>query len=281
MQLLSKAPAERPQEAAQVLRALADVRVAAGPRVIARPTPRARISKRIVFGASAFLVVAAVAWLLLLRRYSGVPPAAPSIAVLPFVSTSGNADDDPFTDGLTDELISALSRVPTLRVVARTSTFALKGRNLDVRAIADTLHVNMLVEGTVRRDQERFKVSAQLVDARDMRVLWSEAYDRDLRDIFAVQEQIARDVATALSIRLTGTDSATRLTERPTEVFEAYQLYRKGRYSPNLRLRPPRLRVRRLWPSCRWETPHREPGCLRPKSLSAVVPHRSRLRRTR
>jgi TolB-like protein len=216
-----------------------------------------------------------------MRRDVRVPPAASSIAVLPFVSTSGNADDEPFTDGLTDELIAALSRVPTLRVVARTSSFALKGKKLGVRAIADTLHVNMLIEGSMRRDQERFKVSAQLVDTRDTRVLWSETYDRDRRDIFAVQEQIARDVATALSIRLSGTDSTTRLTERPTQDFEAYQLYRKGRYSPNLRLRPPRLRVRRLWPSCRWETPHREPGWLRPKSLSAVVPHRPRLRRTR
>jgi serine/threonine-protein kinase len=235
MQLLSKAPAERPQAAAQVLRALEEVRITADQRVIARPTHRAGISKRIVFGACAFLVVATVVWLLLMRRDVRVPPAASSIAVLPFVSTSGNADDEPFTDGLTDELIAALSRVPTLRVVARTSSFALKGKKLGVRAIADTLHVNMLIEGSMRRDQERFKVSAQLVDTRDTRVLWSETYDRDRRDIFAVQEQIARDVATALSIRLSGTDSTTRLTERPTQDFEAYQLYRKGRYFQNLR----------------------------------------------
>jgi eukaryotic-like serine/threonine-protein kinase len=230
MQLLSKAPAERPQEAAQVLRVLEEVRIAADQRVIARPTHRAGISKRIVFGASALLVVAAVVWLLPLRRDVRVPPAAPSIAVIPFVSTSGNADDEPFTDGLTDELIAALSKVPTLRVVAHTSSFALKRMNLGVRAIADTLHVNMLIEGSVRRDQERLKVEAQLVDTRDTRVLWSKTYDRDRRDIFAVQEQIARDVASALSIRLSGTDSTTRLAERPTQDFEAYQLYRKGRY---------------------------------------------------
>jgi len=230
MQLLAKAPAERPQEAAHVLRALEGVRIAADQRVIARPTHRAGVSKRIVFGASAFLVVAAVAWLLLLRGHASVPSDVPSIAVLPFVSTSGKADDEPFTDGLTDELIAALSRIPTLRVIARTSSFALKGKNLSVRAIADTLHVTMLLEGSVRRDQERLKVEAHFVDARDTRVLWSKIYDRDRNDIFTVQEQIARDVATALSIRLSGTDSATRLTERPTQDFEAYQLYRKGRY---------------------------------------------------
>ncbi len=229
-QLLSKAPAERPQEAADVLRALEDVRISPDSRVVASSTKGARVWKPIVFGASAFLAVAAIASLFLLRREPTVPPGAPSIAVLPFASTSGNADDEPFTDGLTDEVIAALSNVPTLRVVARTSTFALKGKKLDVRAIADTLHVRMLIEGTVRRDEERLKVSAQLVDARDTRVLWSKTYDRDRHDIFAVQEQIARDVATTLSIRLSGTDSASHLIARPTEDFEAYQLYRKGRY---------------------------------------------------
>jgi serine/threonine-protein kinase len=233
MHLLAKAPAERPQEATQVLRVLEDVRVAAGQRVIAHPTYRERVSKRVVIGAAAVLGVAAVVWLLLLPSRVAVPPAARSIAVLPF--ETGNADDEPFTDGLTDELIATLSRVPTLRVVARTSSFALKGKKLGIRAIADTLHVNMLIKGSVRRDQERLKVSAQLVDARDTRVVWSQTYDRDRRDIFAVQQQIARDVATTLSIRLSGTDSTTRLTERPTEDFEAYQLYRKGRYYQNLR----------------------------------------------
>jgi TolB-like protein len=96
-----------------------------------------------------------------------VSRSAPSIAVLPFVSTSGNADDEPFTDGLTDDLIAALGRVPALTVRPRTSSFALKGKNLAARTIADTLHVNYVVEGTVRRDQERLKVATQLVDARD------------------------------------------------------------------------------------------------------------------
>jgi serine/threonine-protein kinase len=234
MQLLSKAPAERPQEAAQVLAALEEVRIAADQRVVARPTRRALVSKRNLFGASAFLVVSAVAGLLLLRSHA-VPAVTPSIAVLPFVNNGGNADDEQFTDGLTDEVIAALSRVPTLRVIARTSSFALKKKNLSARAIADTLHVNMLIDGSMRRDQDQFRVSAQLVDARDTRVLWSNTYDRDRHDVFAVQEQIARDVASALSLRLSGTDSTTRLTERTTADFEAYQLYRKGRYFQNLR----------------------------------------------
>jgi len=232
MQLLAKAPADRPQDATQVLRALEDATIATDPRQGTRPTSlRARFSKRIVFAASSLVLVGAVALLVaLVRREPAVAPAAPSIAVLPFENTSGDADDEPFTDGLTTELITALSRVPTLKVAARTSTFALKGKNLDLRIIADTLRVNTLLEGSVRRDRERIKVATQLVDARDNRVLWSATYDRDRRDVFAVQEQIARAIATALSVRLTGSDVPTRLAEQPTEDFEAYQLYLKGNY---------------------------------------------------
>jgi serine/threonine-protein kinase len=236
--LLAKAPAERPQDATQVLRALADEPNATLSPVVTRPLrSRARVPKRIVLGVSALLLVTAVVWLGTYWRSDSVMPPSPSIAVIPFVSTSGNADDDPFTDGLTDELIAALSRVPALKVVGRTSVFALRGKNLTIRTFADTLHVNYLVEGTVRRAQERLKVAAQLVDVRDSRVAWSASYDRDRRDIFAVQEQIARDIATTLSVRLTGNDVPTRLAPQPTEDFEAYQLYSKGRYFFSLRRR--------------------------------------------
>ena len=231
MQLLAKAPAERPTDATQVLRALEDAAVSTDQRGVTPSTShRSRVSKRIVLGAAAVVVIAAAAMLLPLIRSEPAVAPVPSIAVLPFVSTSGNADDEPFTDGLTDDLIAALGRVPALTVRPRTSSFALKGKNLAVRTIADTLHVNYVVEGTVRRDQEQLKVASQLVDARNDRVMWSATYDRDRRDVFAVQEQIARDIATALSVRLTGSDVPTRLAERPTEDFEAYQLYLKGQY---------------------------------------------------
>jgi serine/threonine protein kinase/Tfp pilus assembly protein PilF len=238
MQLLAKAPAERPQDATHVLRVLEDATITTDPRAVARSTSdRARVSKRIVFGIASLLVVAAIALLVTLFRRDPTVPPAPSIAVLPFVSTSGNADDEPFTDGLTDDLIAALGRVPALTVRPRTSSFALKGTKLAVRTIADTLHVNYVVEGTVRRDQERLKVASQLVDARDDRVVWSASYDRDRHDLFAVQEQIARAIATALSVRLTGSDVPTRLAPQPTEDFEAYQLYLKGQYFVTTRRR--------------------------------------------
>ena len=236
MALLSKSPAERPQDATQVLRALEDSAGAASSRAAASPkSRRAGVTMWIALGVSALLVAAAATFFFMRGRGDPGIPTSPSIAVLPFVSTSGNADDEPFTDGLTDELIAALSRLPTLRVVARTSTFALKGKNLPIRTIADTLHVNVLLEGTVRRDGERLKVATQLIDARDTRVLWSETYDRDRRDVFVVQEQIARAIATALSVRLAGNDVPTRLAPRPTENFEAYQLYQKGRYFHTMR----------------------------------------------
>ena len=239
MQLLAKAPAERPQDATQVLRTLEDATVATDPRAATLPTSRpSRFSKRIVLGAVSLLVVAAVALLTTLPRNDrSVASAAPSIAVLPFDNTSGDADDEPFTDGLTAELITALSRVPTLKVAARTSTSALKGKSLDLRTIADTLRVNTLLEGSVRRDQERIKVATQLVDPRENRVLWSGTYDRDRRDVFAVQEEIARAIASALSVRLTGGNAPTRLAERPTEDFDAYQLYLKGQYFVTTRQR--------------------------------------------
>jgi eukaryotic-like serine/threonine-protein kinase len=238
MQLLAKAPAERPQDATHVLRILEDATITTDPRAVARSTSdRARVSKRIVFGIASLLVVAAIALLVTLFRRDLTVPPAPSIAVLPFVSTSGNADDEPFTDGLTDDLIAALGRVPALTVRPRTSSFALKGTKLAVRTIADTLRVNYVVEGTVRRDQERLKVASQLVDARDDRVVWSASYDRDRHDLFAVQEQIARAIATALSVRLTGSDVPTRLAPQPTEDFEAYQLYLKGQYFVTTRRR--------------------------------------------
>jgi serine/threonine-protein kinase len=231
MQLLAKAPAERPADAMQVLRALEDVTITTGPRAATRPASnRARVSKWIAFGVASLLVVAAVALLVaLFRRDPGVAPA-PSIAVLPFVSTSGNADDEPFTDGLTDDVIAALGRVPALTVRPRTSSFALKGKKLAVRTIAGMLRVNYVVEATVRFDQERLKVATQLVDARENRVMWSATYNRDRRDVFAVQEQIARAVATALSVRLTGSDVPTVLAERPTDDFEAFQLYQKAQH---------------------------------------------------
>lgn len=169
----------------------------------------------------------------LVTRMQSAPSRAPSasIVVLPFANVSGDPADEPFTDGLTEELIGAISRVPGVTVTGRTSTFALKGRGLDARTIAQMLGVTTLLEGSVRRAAGRLKVVTQLVSAEDHRVLWAESYDRAAVDVFAVQEEIARAAAAALQARL---GAGPRLA-RPATDLVAYELYLKGRHILNTR----------------------------------------------
>ena len=157
---------------------------------------------------------------------AGERDSRPSLAVVPMVNTSGDPDNEHFSDGLTDELIGALSRVAELTVSGRTSVFALKGKGLSIRAIAETLRVANVLEGSVRRAGNRLKVSVQLVDANGS-VLWSESYDRMLTDVFAVQEEIAQAVVAALEVRL-GTARGP-LIRPPTASLTAYDLFLKGR----------------------------------------------------
>lgn len=154
-------------------------------------------------------------------------PVNASVAVLPFVNTSGDPTDEPFSDGLTDELIVALGRVPGLRVIGRTSVFALRGRELSVRAIGGMLDVTTVLEGTVRRAGERFRITAQLVSASHDSVLWSQSFERDTGDIFAVQEEIARAIVEVLPVKVGA--EITRLTRGAVDVA-SYDLFLKGQY---------------------------------------------------
>lgn len=155
-------------------------------------------------------------------------PAARSVAVLPFENMSADPDDAYFSDGLSEEIIGALSRIEGLRVAARTSSFALRDRRLDVRTIGDTLGVAVVLEGSVRKDGNRLRVSAQMIDAASGYHLWSDEYDRELKDIFAVQQEIGRAIAGALELRLSGTTAAARVPN-----LEAYDLYLRGLYLRN------------------------------------------------
>ena len=114
----------------------------------------------------------------------------PSVAVLPFVNMSGNPDNEYFSDGITEELLNALAQLPGVRVPARTSSFSFKGRNAPVREIAEVLGVAHVLEGSVRRDQSRVLITAQLSDAQTDTQLWSDTFERDLEDIFAIQREI-------------------------------------------------------------------------------------------
>jgi TolB-like protein len=139
------------------------------------------------------------------RSVSTVNPPVerlPSIAVLPFHNMSGDKEQEYFSDGLAEEIINALAQLPGLKVIARTSAFAFKGQNTDIRKIAETLGVTNILEGSVRRAGSRIGVTAQLIDALDGTHKWSERFDRELADVFAVQDEISSAIAAALKLRL-------------------------------------------------------------------------------
>ena len=138
-------------------------------------------------------------------------PAAPSIAVLPFANMSSDPEQEYFSDGLTEEIINALAQLPGLKVIARTSSFAFKGKHIDIRDIAKTLGVTTILEGSVRKGGNRIRVTAQLINVADASHLWSERYDRDLADVFAVQDDIAAAISRALQGKLAPAMAARRL----------------------------------------------------------------------
>ena len=172
-----------------------------------------------------FQTMADVKAALLQLRSQGVERAhvAPSIAVLPFANMSRDPDDEYFSDGLADEIINALAQVPGLKVIARTSAFAFKGKNEDVRRIAEMLGVTNVLEGSVRRAGGRVRVMAQLILAADGTHLWSQRYDREMTDIFALQDEIAAAIAEALKVTL-NPPPERRMPSVPA--YEAYLRYR-------------------------------------------------------
>jgi TolB-like protein/DNA-binding SARP family transcriptional activator/tetratricopeptide (TPR) repeat protein len=185
--------------------------------------------------AAAALVVLAAAAVFVIRAKE--PPRAEptvartSIAVLPFANLSADPAKDYFSDGLAEELIGVLGRIEGLRVAARTSSFALAGRGLDVRTIGDTLDVATVLEGSVRRDGSRIRIGARLVDAASGYQIWSEEYHRELRDIFAVQDEIASAIAGALEMKLAGGPGGPARRRSPS--VEAHDLYLRGVFVRN------------------------------------------------
>jgi eukaryotic-like serine/threonine-protein kinase len=150
-----------------------------------------------------------------------------SVAVLPFVNISADKDNEYFSDGLAEEILNALTRFPDLKVTARTSAFSFRGKDLDVRKIGQALGVGTILEGSVRRAGSRFRVAAQLVNATDGYRLWSERYDGEMTDVFAIQDKIAGAIATALQVKLTCKPVAAR-THEPN--LAAYEAFLKGRH---------------------------------------------------
>jgi TolB-like protein/Tfp pilus assembly protein PilF len=152
------------------------------------------------------------------------PVSLKSIAVLPFVDMSSAKDQEYFSDGISEELLNLLAKIPQLQVTARTSSFALKGQPLGIREVARKLHVAHVLEGSVRKAGDAVRITAQLIDAASDKHLWSQTYDRKLDDIFAIQDDIAADVVKHLQVTLLGPAPKTRATDP-----EAYRLYLRGR----------------------------------------------------
>jgi serine/threonine protein kinase/Flp pilus assembly protein TadD len=158
-----------------------------------------------------------------------------SIAVLPFRNLSPDPENEYFTDGITEEIINALTKVESLRVASRTSAFAFKGRDEDIRKIGEQLGVRTVLEGSVRRAGTRLRVAAELVNVADGYHLWSDRYDREMADIFAIQDEIALAIANTLKVRLLAADEGA-LVSRATDDVEAYNHYLKGKYFFNRRV---------------------------------------------
>ena len=162
------------------------------------------------------------------------PAVTRSIAVLPFINASPDPENEYLSDGITDELIDALAKISGLRVASRTSVFALKGKPLDVRAVGALLGTSVVLEGTVRKLGDRLRITAQLTSTEDGRLLWSQRYDRQLVDVFAIQDEIASTIVNTLRATMF-TDLAEHVPKRYTENIQAYGLYLKGRFAWNKR----------------------------------------------
>ncbi|HEX6050149.1 MAG TPA: protein kinase [Gemmatimonadaceae bacterium] len=163
---------------------------------------------------------------------NAVTAALPSVAVLPFVNLTGNADNDYLADGIAEEILNALARLRTMHVAARSSSFAFRGPSVDVRAVGEKLGVRSVLEGSVRRSGNRFRVTVQLVDVASGFQLWSERYDREVDDVFEIEEKIAGAVVDTLKVTLLH-GRHTMLAPRRTQNLEAYKLYLRGRFSWN------------------------------------------------
>ena len=235
MRCLEKRPADRPQHAADLVHELEAVPVAP------LSPPRAGGRRTLFFaGAVAAVALAALAAYRSVQRSSAGADQPVgrlfSVAVLPLANVGGDAQDEYFSEGMTDELANALSKLPGLRVASRTSAYSFKGRkDIDVGEIGRKLRVQAVLEGVVRRSGDRLRVGAQLTNVSDGLAIWSDTYERPTSDVFAVQDDIAGSIADALKLKLGGQAAALSSSSRGTENLEAYDSYLRGRYFWNRR----------------------------------------------
>ena len=205
-----------------------------------RPARRARTLMALA-GLATFLLAAGVVGLWIWREDKPVvrgagPPGStaevaashPSIVVMPLANLSGDPAQDYFADGLTEDIIAALGRFPDITVISRSAAFAYKGKSARPDEIGRELNVAYLVDGSVRKTGDRARVSVELLETARATVLWTERYDREIKDLFTIQDEIARQIAGALSVRLTALQLA-RSASKPPSNLEAYDLVLRGR----------------------------------------------------
>jgi adenylate cyclase len=173
------------------------------------------------------------------------PPSKASIAVLSFTNMSGDADQEYFSDGISEDIITDLARLSELRVVARNSSFVFKGQAVSIPEIGRTLGVRYVLEGSVRKDGARVRVTAQLIDSTTGGHVWAERFDRQLSDIFAVQDELTQKIVYALKVRLTADERGRRISKRTIEP-EAYSFFLRGRESAWHQTRPDNIEARNL-----------------------------------
>jgi TolB-like protein/predicted Ser/Thr protein kinase len=180
------------------------------------------------YWAAPLMVVGIIAALILFRTlHRAAPPEEKSIAVLPFVDMSPQQDQEYFCDGMTEELINRLANIQGLRVPARTSVFTFKGKTEDIPEIGSQLHVQTVLEGSVRKAGSELRITAQLINVADGYHLWSETYDRKLEDVFAIQDEISSAIVNALQLKLTPQE-AQKISEHPIDNVKAYECYLKA-----------------------------------------------------
>ncbi|HEX6575018.1 MAG TPA: BTAD domain-containing putative transcriptional regulator [Gemmatimonadaceae bacterium] len=220
---------------------------AAGPPPVRLPTPalsshhtgaprenasatQTRPNRRHAILLATIVIVIAIsmtAWSLTRTRDTQQPPGGRSIAVLPLENLSAGSNDASLGDGITEELIAVLARVPGLRVISRTSAFAFRNSNASVKTIGDSLHVSNLLEGSVQKDDSAMRIQVRLIDAKDGSTMWSETYERKIEDMFAVQNEIALAVARELDLRTSDT-GITAMRRPGTHNIAAYELFLRG-----------------------------------------------------
>ncbi len=194
------------------------------------PPPRPRVHRMRYAAALAALFIALCGWWGVRQLRVGKAPPEPSIAVLPFRNLSPDPSNEYLADGLAEELTDALCRAGGMRVASRTSAFFFKGKQADVHDIGTKLHVGFVVEGSVRRQGERLRVTAQIIRTDDGYHVWSGSFDRPMQDVFAVQQETAASVVSALQVKLTGAQTR-RLKKTHTASQQAFDLYLRGRHA--------------------------------------------------